>query len=201
MPQNNDTAQIGQQLLYPLDDPTTAFRNALQDMGINPYRSNPFVTALQKQAQGARISFLADRARTPNAVNTPGVSNPSQAYGEFLKSNLGRGDLLGQMGRDAGNFGSILQTVRDFESGLSNGSLQAASNPYAAGLRDIFAGDNGQGAMSAYASLRTPGLGSLAAPYTRALSNVADQSSRRFAQQGGLNDDVWQWMFPSGSVF
>lgn len=197
-----DRTQLGQSVLYPLDDPSVAFNNALQDMGINPFRSNPFTAQLQKTSGASRIAFLADAAqRGGNMLSTPSYSNPSMAYGNFLKSNLQGGNYMGNLGGTARNFPSLLQTVRDYESQLASGQNTAQINPYTAALRDIFAADNGKGALGAYGSLQSAALGPLASSYSRALSNVGDSAVRNFAQRGSMDDDVWKWMFPAGSMF
>lgn len=196
-----DENQMGQQLLYPLDDPTAAFTNALQDLGINPYRSNPFTEALKKNAQGARISYLSDMSKMPaNVLSTPGYATPSEGFGNYLKGQISQGNLIGQMTRHAQDFGGTLDTVREYEKQLASGQNAADLNPYTAALRDIFAAENGKGALGAYGALRSPRLGALSGSYGRAIGNVGDAAVRRFAQEGTLNDDVWKWMF-NGGVF
>lgn len=199
MPQTTDQAQMGQQLLYPLDDPNTAFTNALQDMGINPYRSNPFTAMLQRNAPGARISYLADMSKmSPNVLSMPGYATPSEGFGNYLKSQISGGNLIGTLTRQAQEFPSMIQNVRNYETGLAGGQNASQLNPYLASLRDIFAADNGKGALGAYGSLRMPRLGALGSSYTRALSNLGDSALRNFAQTGTYNDDVWDYMFRGG---
>jgi hypothetical protein len=205
MVQTADAHQMGQQLLYPLDDPTTAFRNALQDMGINPYRNNPFVTQLQKNAQGSRIAFLSDMSRNQgpqgyqsNVMDNPAWADPSTAYGNFLHTNLQGGSLLNAMSHYAQNFGNSLKAVQAQEDQMAAGTNAASLNPYTSALREIYRADNGQGALAAYASLRSPALGSLGSSWTRALQNMGDSGMRNFAQQGGVNDEVWDYIFKGG---
>jgi hypothetical protein len=199
MPQSNDQIQLGQNLLYPLDDPNTAFSNALQNMGINPYKSNPFVNALQKNAQGARIAYLSDMSKVGgNVLSQPGYATPAEGFGNYLRGQIQGGNLIGTLTRQAQEFPSMLNTVRKYESQMASGTGASELNPYTASLRDIFAADNGKGALGAYASLRSPRLGALAGSYTRALDQRGDAAVRNFALNGNYDDDVWKYIFQSG---
>lgn len=202
MPQNQDTRNISQNLLYPIDDPNEAFRNALQDIGINVFRSNPFVSQMQKSAQGARIGFLADRA-FGGAYGADPNSNfrselPSQAYGQYLRSALQGGNLLNQMHMytNPTNFRQILDKVRGFQDQMNRGELSADEiSPYMSGLNEIFSADGGRGALAAYGSMRAPLMGSLGSAYTRSLSDFGDSAMRRFAREADMSSDPWQWLF------
>jgi hypothetical protein len=191
-----DQYQISNQLLYPLDDPTTAFRNALQDTGVNPYASNPFITQLMKGAQGARISFLANQAQKGTA---PAGDQPSLNYANFLHQALSGGagsGLFNQLNTTAQGYPDLIRQVKQYEASLAGGQTGAAAgNPYMAGLRDIFGNDNGMGALSAYASLRTPSLGALGSAWTSGLQNAGQSAMRQFAQQGTPSDSPWDWLF------
>lgn len=191
-----DINNISQNLLYPLDDPNTAFTNALQDMGVNPYRSNPFVSALQKGAQGSRISFLADKVFGGTGQNS-GV--PGQDYGAWLRGRLGSGTLMNEMTAltQGGHYGQLLDKVRGFQDQMQNGMNIGTLDPYMSALNDIFSADGGRGALAAYGSLRAPNMGSLGQSYTRALSNFGDSAHRRFLNEGDMGSDPWQWMFGS----
>ncbi len=191
-----DINNISQNLLYPLDDPNEAFVNALRDIGVNPYRSNPFVTALQRGAQGSRVSFLADKVMGGTGQNS-GV--PGQDYGAFLRQRLGSGTLMNEMSAlaDPGHYGQVLNRVRGFQDQMNQGMNPTGLDPYMSALNDIFSADNGRGALGAYASLRAPNMGALGQSYTRSLANFGDSAYRRFVQEGDLQSDPWQWMFGS----
>jgi hypothetical protein len=184
------------QLLYPFDDPSTAFTNALQDSGINPYRNNPFVAQLQKAAPGARVAFLGNTSGNTSQA----MSDPGGQFGAWLKNQIGSGSLLNTLSSTAGNFGGILQRVKNFQDAQMGGVNPTGTDPYVAALNDIFGAQGGQGALGAYASLRTPLMGALGQPYGRALQNAGDSAMRQFYQGGGLNDNPWDWLF-KGSVF
>lgn len=201
MPRSTDVNQIGQEFLYPLDDPNTAFRNAISDLGINPYRSNPFVSALQKNAQGARIGFLgqqAMRGSDPNLMSQPGYATPSEGFGTYLRNSLQGGNLIGQTTRQAQQFPQLLNQVRAFQDQVNSGQNVTGLNPYTSALNDIFSADDDRGALAAYASLRAPRLGSLGSSWTRALQNAGDAGFRNFAQQGDMHGDVWDYIFKGG---
>lgn len=202
MPQNEDISNISQSLLYPISDPTTAFKNALRDIGVNLNRGNPFADALLKNAQGSRVAFLSDMSRnqTPTGYasdvqTNPLWSNPEQAYGNFLRQNLTSGNMLGAMRHYAENFGNSINAVKAFEDQQNAGVNAQSLNPYTSALRDIYRADDGMGALSAYASLRAPALGSIGSSWTRATQAAGDEAQRRFYQQGGINDDPFDWLF------
>jgi hypothetical protein len=197
MPGNNDTGWIGQNLLYPVDDPNTAFRHAMQDIGINPYRSNPFVAQLQRAAPGARIAFLSRGAPQGPGRQGP-YTNVGQDYGSYLRSALTGGNLMGELSNTAQNFYSVINQMKGYEDALARGDTGAVDRqPYFAALRDIFGEDDGMGALSAYASLRTPMLGSgIASQYTRALQAAGQGAMRNFYGQGGPQSSPWDWLFP-----
>lgn len=202
MARSQDTQHISQDLLYPLDDPNQAFTNALQDIGINPYRSNPFVEAMKRTAQGSRISYLAQRAFDPARGPVASVaSTPSQGYGEFLRGRLGTGDLTTYLAghSDPTNYATILDRTRQFQDQIAAGTQPATEmNPYMAALSEILNADNGRGALAAYGSLRAPLMGSLGSAYTRSLADFGDSAMRRFAQEGDMRSDPWNWLFRRG---
>lgn len=181
------------QLLYPLDDPETAFNNALMDTGVNPFRSNPFVTQLQKAAKGSRIAFLGN-----NSGNTLNAADPSGQYANFLRSNLSGGTLFNTLDQAARGFQGYIQRVKNFEDAQTGGVNAVSTDPYSAALRDIFAADDGLGALSAYGTLRTPLMGALGSSYNRALQAAGLGAMRQFYQKGGANDSPWDWLFPGG---
>jgi hypothetical protein len=192
-----DQTALRNQFLYPLNDPTTAFSSALRGMGINPNRSNPFVSQLQRSAMGARNAFLANKATT-GSDRAYATEDPSAEFQKFLDQNLRSGSLIGRLREEAGRMPGTIQAIRDYENQLNTNDMPTSLNPYMTALRDIYAADNGKGAMSAYASMRAPGMGSLAPSYTRALSDFADSAIYRFGQNGSLTDDVWTYMFQGG---
>lgn len=207
MPKHGDTQNLSQQFLYPLDDPTAAFRTAMRDMGINLNRGNPFTDALLKNAQGARIAFLSDMSRNQgttgynwqgrpaNVQSVEEWANPSQAYGNFLRSNLQSGNILGALKYFSQNFGNTLDSVRNFEDQVASGQNVESLNPYTSALRDIYRSNDGQGALSAYASLRAPLLGSIGTSWTRATQNAGETAMDRFYREGGLQSDPFDWLF------
>lgn len=183
-------------LLYPFDDPATAFNNALRDQGINIYQNNPFVAQLQKAAPGARVAFLGNTSGN----TAESRADPHGQFGAWLRSQIGSGNLMGTLGNAASGFGGYIQRLKNFQAAQGDGNNPTGTDPYAAALNDLFGAQGGQGALAAYASLRTPMMGSLASPYTRALQNSGDSAMRQFFQQGGTNDNPWDWLF-RGSVF
>jgi hypothetical protein len=184
------------QLLYPFDDPSTAFDNALRDVGVNPFRSNPFVAQLQKAAPGARIAFLGNTSgNTAQARN-----DPSGQFGQWLQSQIGGGSLLSTLSNTASGFNGILQRLKNYQDAQAQGMNPTGTDPYMAGLNDILGANGGMGSVGAYASLRTPLMGALGQPYSRALQNSGDSAMRRFYQSGGLNDSPFDWLF-SGQAF
>lgn len=191
MAQNADTREIGQQVLYPLDDPETAFRNAMRDVGINPMRANPFVGQLMKAAPGARIAYLAT-GRPESGV----LGNPSQGYGQFLRNQLGAGTLFSNMTHVAGNMSEVTNALKQWQDMVDNGNLQqVTNNPLYTALNDILSANGGMGALSAYAQLRTPMLGAIAPSFTRATQAAGEGVTRSFANNANPSDSIWDWIF------
>lgn len=189
MPTTNQT--IGQQLLYPLDDPATAFENAMREAGLNPAASNPFIAQLKKAAQGSRISFLANNMGTP-----VGGADPQAAYGDWLKSQISGGGLLGSLSDTAGRMPQVVQGINDYETRLKNGGTPSMLSPYAAALKDIFASNNGQGGLGAYASLVAPRLGNgLASSFTSGVQAQGDSNFARYAKNADPNASIFDWLF------
>jgi hypothetical protein len=199
MPAPDDRHDISQQLLYPLNDPTTAFQNALRQAGINPNATNPFTRQLQNSAQGARVAFLQNFSETP-AYISPTTGNPSAHYGNWLTTLIKSGGLTGQLSNSADRFGQSLDTVRGYERRINEGGDPSSLNPYQSALRDIFASDGGKGAVGAYASLRTPMMGQpLGRAYSAGLDAQADSNLSRFYREGTVRDDPWQWLFSNNA--
>lgn len=202
MARTQDQYNISQDLLYPLDDPTEAFRNAMQDIGINPFRSNPFVEQMKKFSQASRISYLADRAFNPGAGGVRPEALPGEGYGQYLRGQLQNGTLLNTTytHSDPAHYKQILDRVRGYQDQIAAGGTNPGEiSPYMAALNDIFSAQGGRGALAAYGSLRSPLMGSLAPSYTRSLADFGDAAMRRFAQEGGVNDDPWRWLFNNGA--
>jgi hypothetical protein len=189
--------QSRNQLLYPLDDPNTAFDNALRRTGINPYATNPFTDLLKKNAQGARIAYLAHGKPEGGSY-----ADPSADYGNFLSSQIQNGSIYNTLNNTAQSFPEIVRAIQQYQNQLNAGNTQAVSqNPLYAGLNDIFGADGGRGALSAFAQLRTPSLGSLGSSWARALQQAGEGAMTRYAQQGGPGQSPWDWLFPSSGVF
>jgi hypothetical protein len=191
---NNTRDYISQQLLYPLNDPTTAFRTAMVKSGISPYMGNPFVTQLEKAAQGARIAFLAHGGPAGDKF-----ANPSEDYGKYLQNAISGGSLFDDLTRTASNFGTITDAMKRYGKQLTDGSVSAVTDsPYYSALHDIFSSDDGMGALGAYAQLRSPLMGGIAPSFTRGLQSAGQSAMMNFAQQGGFQDSPWDWLFPKG---
>lgn len=189
----SDSQQMATQFLYPLDDPTSAFTNALRDIGINPYRSNPFVDQLKKSASGARIAFLSNTQGGPH-------EDPSQKYGDYLRNNLRGGTLMNQLRGSAVGFGDMLRRVRQHEDTLSSGTSGVSLSPYDAALKEIMRADGGMGALGAYASLRSPLLGSLGGAYGRATQAAGEGAMSRYYRQGDARSDPFNWLFANSGL-
>lgn len=180
--------QSRNQLLYPLNDPNAAFDNALRNTGINPYATNPFTELLKKNAQGARISYLARGGG--------GAGDVEGDFGNFLTNQIQNGSLYNTLNGTAGNFGNVINAVKEYQRQVGAGNTQyAANNPLYAGLSDIFGADGGRGALSAYAQLRTPSLGSLGSSWSRALQQAGEGAMTNYAKQGNLGQSPWDWLF------
>lgn len=196
MPTTQQT--IGNQLRYPLDDPSGSFRSALTDIGINPYASNPFVAQLMKSAQGARAAFLTSRVNSQSNATLDSMPDPSADFGSWLRGQLGGGTLFNSMNQSAGNFDNTVKAMKEYEAGLAGGNATGASiSPYAAALNDMMGNNNGMGALSTYASLRTPSLGALAPAWTQGVQNAGQSALNKYYQQGDANASPWDWLFPA----
>lgn len=200
MAQTFDEQELSQQFLYPLNDPNTAFTNALRKMGVNPNRSNPFVTQLQKYAPASRVAFLGDFAQRPTQMGTPNYASPEAMYGNYLQGQLQQGNLVGSTNAAANNFGSLLAQVKAFEDQLGAGTNITSLNPYTAALRDLFRSDDSMGALGAYASLRAPRMGSLGSSYARAIQSAGQSAQANYYNQGNIHSDPFDWLF-TGGVF
>lgn len=189
--------QAHSQLLYPLDDPSTAFDNALRQAGINPFATNPFTDLLKKNAQGARIAYLAHGKPEQGSY-----ADPEGDYGNFLTSQIQNGSLYNTLSNTAQSFPEIVRAIKQYQGQVDAGNTQAVNqNPLYAGLNDIFGANGGRGALSAFAQLRTPGLGSLGSSWARALQASGEGAMTRYAHEGQLGQNPWDWLFPSSGVF
>src|SRR5688500_7391880 len=107
-----DSQTIGNQFLYPLDDPATAFQNAMRRAGINPNASNPFTRRMQDAAQGARVAFLANMGSgVPGNQGTVPAGEPSANYGDWLTQSIQSGNLMSNLKHVGDNFSGALQQV------------------------------------------------------------------------------------------
>lgn len=195
-----DLSWMRDQQLYPLDDPGTAFNNALRDVGVNPFRSNPFIDQLSKAANGSRIAFLARGRPMYAASGGSSFSNPSTDYAAYLKDNLSNGTMFQNLQATAQNWGDTINKMKAYEDSQANGSVSDVNqSPYYAPLHDLMSSNNGMGALSAYSQLRTPMMGSIGASYNKALQSAGEGAMRKFAQEGGLNDSPWDWLFGRGN--
>lgn len=211
-PFNNTDANVGRnQIAYPLEDPDTAFRNALQDEGFNPYKSNPFVQSLQRSARGLRTAYVLREATGGVPGNQAGSNNgqnPS-AYQDFLRSTIRNGHIAPQLQQSYAQLQNGVQAIRNYQSDLAAGRTTAAqANPYLALLSDELSANNGQGTANAMTYLRAPLLGAqLGRSYSDLLGDIVSQANRTFANdpasyEPGTNRDIWSYIFGSaGSPF
>lgn len=92
---------INEHILYPLDNPGSAIKNAMSDVGINPYSGNPFSKAVQRLAPALGSSYLVEQASN-GLTNTPGgIAATGQGYANGQRSSMPfstylRGTLTGQ---------------------------------------------------------------------------------------------------------
>lgn len=186
---STDAQQVGQNLLYPINDPEAAFGNAIRQRGWNPSASNPFMDMLKQAARGSQIAFLSDNVR-----NTNTGENPSQNYGQWLGSAMNSGNLFNKLRSSASGIYGTTKALDDYTASLASGGSVAGLSPYASALKDIFAAKNGGGAMDAYSSLVTPNLGSLGRSYNQGLQAREAQAQYNYAQNPNPNVNMWNWV-------
>lgn len=95
---------IRQNLLYPLDNPDFAIRNAMSDVGVNPYTANPFAQAVGRLGKSSANTYLTQMAgdNTINDVNAQAIANQGAggrgsavAFSDYLRNTVSGGQFGG----------------------------------------------------------------------------------------------------------
>jgi hypothetical protein len=95
---------IRQNILYPLENPDYAMRNAMVDVGVNPYSANPFAQAIGRLGRSSANSYLAQMAadNTIEDVNPYAIANQGAggrrsavAFSDYLRNTLAGGRFQG----------------------------------------------------------------------------------------------------------
>jgi hypothetical protein len=195
---NANTDGFKGQLLYPLDDPETAFRNAMKDQGYNPYAENPFIKTMQRAAPGLAVSYASDMAMGGmygNPNDTAGVPD----FGQYLRETIAGGPNRNIVERlrghsDPNQIQRNLSVIRNYRQLQSDG-LGANFNPYVAYLSDLYGEDNGKGLTNAILATRAPLLGTpLARSYRSGLDASYESAWNRMVRAGDDRGDVWRYI-------
>lgn len=179
-----------QNKLFDYGDPAFAMQNALRDMGINPYRQNPFIADFMRAAPGlANAHIIQNAGARPEDVDAMGGTGAM--FGSFLQDVLGRGAINSTL-RDAnsalGSPGSgVFQTLSTYLDNLDNGG---AVNPYLNMLYERMDNPNEMGNL--LGSLTAPRLGpALGQSYQRGLGASLGGSYRNYIKTGDPATDWW----------
>lgn len=88
---------IREQLLYPVDNPDFALRNAMSDLGYNPYSANPFAQAVERLGRSTANTYLTQMAAdntiydvSPDAIARQGAGGRGSAvaFSDYLRNTL-----------------------------------------------------------------------------------------------------------------
>jgi hypothetical protein len=211
-------SNLNSDLLYGLDNPDFAWRNALQDRGINPYAANPFTRKLSTLGQPLANAYTAKQAVSPYSSGSDIASGNTLSFGQYLQNEVGtamnpnnRGapttyggpttdSPFNEIGSQAASFApvnGIVQHVRDYRNGLNDGSINAANlNPFMAKLSDQLGANGGMGTADWLGQMYSPFMSSaVGSAYRSSLQNSGEQAIRSISQEP-LNTpkDIWSYM-------
>lgn len=106
--------------LYPLENPQIAMMSVLRDMGVNPFRTNPFVSAIMRSAPGLSALWqLSNIGANTNDLAANG--GPGQMFGDFLRGQLQNGTIMSSLQGGVQNFGQYAGQLNDLTSRLNGG--------------------------------------------------------------------------------
>lgn len=199
-PQMGSNPQAAGMIRYPTENPRFALQSAIQDMGGNPFRADPYLGMLMNSAQGLASSFMLNNLGT-DASGIAGQGGEGAMFGKYLQGVLGESGGIGSTLAGANSqMGSYLGQLTDIQNQMASGGgggLQNV-NPFAQYIMDQMA--NPGGAAGLQASLTTPFMGrSVGQAYTGGLQDVAGQALRQRGQdlnQSGLPRNFWDYLFP-----
>lgn len=187
---------------YDYSNPVEAMRNALLDIGRNPFNpADLFTRYLLRAAQGLGLAFQAQQATTPG-LTVDAMGDVGANFGNFLRNALTTGSVMGTL-RDTGSAitsGSLIQHLRDT---LQNPGNMAQVNPFAQGLADLLAGDMGGGTATALGLLFGPSMNrSLLQAYQSALGAAQTAGLRNYLEQDfdltpgarPAENDLWYYL-------
>lgn len=216
---NPETLNYGlnQDLLYGLDNPDFSWRNAMQDYGYNPYAPNPFTKRMAGLGSNLANSYVTRQATNPYATGSSVAQHGIHNFADYLWTNLNQagnpgknvGDFntgpgtayirnpFAELGNAAANVPQTIQAVRDYRTGLNNGTVNAGNlNPFMAKLSDQLGANGGLGTADWLASIYTPFMSSnVASSYRNALQASGESAIRRAGQQPITSpQDIWSYM-------
>jgi hypothetical protein len=194
---------------YNPSNPQFAMQSAMQDLGMNPFRANPFMAMTMKAAPGLAQAF--DIANVGTGADTMAARGGEGAmFGDYLRAALtgqGGASIMDPIRAGAAALPGALNQVTAQQNAL-NASGQGGGtagqglgdvNPFMGILASIY-GDP-QAAAGAYGALGTPFMSSgTGQAYQQGLGNVASQALRREGNDYGQNINVpnfWQYLFPN----
>lgn len=201
--QNDQGQFLRDSFLYDLSDPSRAFDNTLMDSGINPFAANPFTQKLRKAAPGLATSFLIDRAGRPGEYGSNPTPNAGADFRGYLDEAVKGGNVYNRLSSAYGNFGRSIDTVRGYQKDLARGIPAQQINPYAAGLADLYADNEGEGTVKALYALQSPLMSQgIAGAYKSGLGASFESSLRRLAfDPDNLSKDIWTYLMgPAGQT-
>lgn len=170
-------------------DPTAAMLAVLRNMGVNTFRSNPFVQRLLSAAPGLQSAWQLSNIGA-KADDIEGNGGVGKMFGDFLQGQLGGGSVLSTLANARQNMPNYANQINDLTQQVTNGGMDVSQLPVFLKQLDTELNNPNQFA-ELYGSLVAPGLGSLSKSYQSALAaNTFNSAQNRLRppEQGGQAD-------------
>jgi hypothetical protein len=169
-------------------DPTAAMMAVLRQMGVNTFRTNPFVARLLGAAPGLQAAWqLSNIGAKGDDIDANG--GIGQMFGDFLRGQLQGGSIMSTLANARSNMPNYANQLNDLTQQVTNG-MDPTQVPAFVKFLDTQLNNPNQFA-ELYGSLMAPALGPMARSYQSALNASTFNSAQNRLlppDQGGQAD-------------
>lgn len=180
-------------------NPDDAMRNAMLDVGINPYVKNPFIQMQMRGARGLSLAnAMTNRNMTPDQIAQAG--GEGAILQQFMQDALRNGSVFQDLAQSGAQVPGLLNELTQRANSMAEGGITAGqANPFLELLGDAFMDpNNATGALSAlYGPTLGPGLGRA---YQSQIGDIMDSQMRNLAGDPdtytpGKARNFWEYIF------
>ncbi len=168
-------------------DPVAAMMAVLQNMGVNPFRSNPFVQRILQSAPGLQSAWQLSNIGA-KGDDIEGMGGVGQMFNQFLQGQLSNGSIFSTLANARQNMGNYANQMNQLYGQVGTQDMSNLA-PFLGQLDEQL--NDPSGFARLYSSLAAPGLGPLGQSMDRAIKNNVYGAARNRLlppEQGGQQD-------------